>query len=242
MYTFLKSFALACIVCLFTSCNDTTPTKTSVSLLVDLTGSYHDNVPDISSESILQLFALENTYNYGSFRTDFVSDVNYSKVQQITLPSVASMLEYNEFEREGQITDFKKKIDELINKVNSTQRGRPNSAVYIPIAREINRLANMQADRKVIIIYSDLLENSNHFRFYEQKSMKLLAEKPEEIQTLFEKQLPLADDLAGIHVYIIYQAPNETASTAFQLFSNSVYLPMLEAKGATVTIGANLVL
>lgn len=235
-------FKMLVIVLIVSSCTPKPVTNTHVSLLVDLTGSYQDNVPDVDSDKILQLFHLNDTQNYGTFRTDYIADVNYSTVQKVSLRPVASMIEYNEFEREAEVVSFKEKITSMIGNVNGTPRGKPNSAVYIPIAREINRIARTHADRKVVIIYSDLFENSTFFRFYEPKSLQLLLEKPEEVQRLLEKQQPLAEDLTGVHVYIVYQAPNQEASQAFQLFSNRVYKPMLEERGAEVIIGANLVL
>lgn len=229
------------VVIIFNACTKQSPVNTQVSLLVDLTGSYKDNA-NIDSEKILRLFSLESIDNYGSFRTDYISDVNYSNVQQASVPPINSMIEYNEFEREGKLMHFKKQVTSMIEKTNTTKRGKPSSAVYIPIAREINRIARTNANRKVVVIYSDLFENSPFFRFFENQNLKLLLNNPVQVQQLFQKQQPLNEDLTGVHIYIVYQAPNQETSQIFQLFSNRVYKPMLEDRGAEVTIGANLIL
>ena len=236
----LKTLTFSSMLCLV-SCKTPKATRTDMTLLIDLTGSYHDNIPNINPHVLQQAYGLDNPKNYGDFRLDFIADVNYSKADVLHLSPVASVLEYNEFDREQDLQTFQKGMDSLIQKANDTPRGKPSSAVYMPLARSINRMAKSKADQRIIIIYSDLFENSSFFHCYEPKHLQMLEQNPQKVQALFQKQLPLEKDLTGVAIYIVYEAPNEVASMIFERFANAVYTPMLEDKGATVHVGANLI-
>jgi hypothetical protein len=106
------------------------------------------------------------------------------------------------------------------------------------MASELNRLAHSVANRKVLIIWSDLMENSATISYYHQKDLTRLIKDPESLTEQLEK-IQALDDLNGIEVYFICQPQDAKSDAVFGLVSN-FYKNLLESKNAKVTITANL--
>ena len=177
---------------------------------------------------------------YPRFLFDKITETFLNFTHQFTLNPAPSVLTGNEFDRDEEIKEFTKKLEIALSEVHKETGGRKYSSVYLPFAREVNRMAKTTGNNKRIILLSDLVENSEFLSFFAKNSQEDLEKSPEIIAEYFQKELALVDDLTGITIHIVHQ-PNERDNWVFKKLSR-VYRTMLEQRGARVLIQANLML
>ncbi len=208
---------------------------TEISVLSDITDTLSAE-PDTSA--ILTYYNLETQkWNGAVFRFSTISDVSLNKYKTATLETAGELLS-NELDRDKAIRNFKSGIVGVLNQYNQNMSGREHSSVYRPIATELIRLKESQAQTKILLIYSDLMENDAAFSMYEKSSFQLVEKNPKVVIELFQRQVALPG-LHGITVYFIYHPRTPQQDNEFIVLSQ-LYAKMLREKGATVFIRANL--
>lgn len=229
---------LACGIALsLTSCESPKCKTTDISAMADVTEPLLI-WPD--AKELLSLYELEkNQMNGAAFRLLIINDVSQNRQLHLSLPAVESSLTMNRFERKEEIERFEKAfVDSIASLTKDTVVGRSNSSVYLPMVRELERLAQSSAERRVLIVYSDLMENTPSLTFYDKRTLALMRTDPDRLKTQLQAQSPLAN-LEGIEVHFIFQPKNALADETFRLVSG-FYKSLLESKGAIVRTGANL--
>ena len=171
------------------------------------------------------------------FKFQNLSDVSYNQRSQVRIEPQSKWLS-NEMERQGEIKKFKIAIESKLEQIPSNTIEKENSSIYLPIVRELNQLSQSKSDRRILVVYSDLMENTPEFSFYRKGDFELVKNQPDSLQKRFEKEL-LISPLGGIEIYFIYQPKDIKSDGRFQLISE-FYRNLLESKGAKVTISANL--
>ncbi len=206
-----------------------------ISVLSDITDSLSAK-PDTSA--ILTYYDLENQkWNGAVFRFSTISDVSLNKYKIRDLETAIELLS-SELDRDKAIRKFKSDITSVLDQNDQNLAGKDHSSVYRPIATELIRLKESQAQTKILMIYSDLMENESAFSMYEKKNFQLAEKNPKAVIELFQRQV-LLPDLNGISVYFIYQPTTPIQDHQFIVISQ-LYATMLREKGATVFIRANL--
>lgn len=234
MKTTLTIITALAITILIVACSKQSHFTTEVVILRDITDK-HLSKPN--AEDISRFFNWEKgKWNEAKFRFADITDVSYNRTNETSIEGENMWLS-NEYEREDKVKKFNGEIAKILSVSAKENIGKQHSSVYIPIARELSRLNKSASDKKIILIYSDLMENQKELSFYDPKKLKQLKENPEEIRKLLESQQPLGA-LVGIKVYIIYQPADAEADLKFRIVSE-FYRNLLEMKGAKVTIGAN---
>jgi hypothetical protein len=210
-------------------------TTTEIVLFHDVTEEYISK-PD--ADEILSLFDLsaENKWNGFLFRYCTLSDVSYNRISETKIDP-ENMLLSNEIERDKKLKKFKAGVAEII--ATNDTIGKSHSSLYLPLARQLNKLSQSKSDKRIVIIYSDLMENDPSISFYDKKKFALFESDPDSLEKLFDELQPL-QSLSGIEVYIVYR-PSDVAKDAEFRVVSEFYKKMLEQKGAQVTISANLV-
>lgn len=206
-----------------------------VSVLRDVTDSELAK-PDI--HDLYTLFELEDDkWNGGKFRFANLSDISLNYTSEIELQPEQALFS-NEIEREAKLETFRTGIESILSKAGEDSIGRTHSSVYEPIARELEQLSKSKSGKRILIVFSDLLENKRDFSMY--RNQNPAGEKPDADLVLREFTIrhPLPS-LTGIVVYFIFQPANERQDEAFQNMSG-IYQKLLGEKGATVYIKANL--
>lgn len=212
------------------------PHTTIVSEMRDITSS-HKAQPEPGT--ILSLFTLStNEWDGAVYRSQDLTDISYNPIKQVNINSANEWLG-NSFDRDREVKEFYHKISKLIGDTTSEYIGREQSSIFASVARELNLLSQSKGDTKVVLIYSDLMENTPAFSFYRDKDLNLLKISPEKVRAYFLKIVPL-NDLKGIEVHLIYQPKGIAENTNYQLIS-SLYKSLLESMGAKVFISGNLV-
>jgi hypothetical protein len=234
MKTIIVLLLLSCAGALIYASSQS-PATTEIAVLRDITDK-HLSQPDATE--ILKLYDLTNNkWNGDVFYFSNVSDVSYNKNSEAKLAAQNKWLS-NEFERDKEIQKFKSDVSTIISSAEKETIGKNNSSVYLPIARELLRLSQSKSEKRILIIYSDLMENDPDVSLYNKREFELLKSNPDKVKQLFNSWQPLPA-LSGIEVYIVYHPANTNTDKEFNTVS-AFYKSILESKGAKVYISANL--
>lgn len=203
----------------------------------DITGSMRDQ--QIQKIEVNSLYDLKtNMWNGGIFRYASISDVGYNYTSEVTIRP-GNEWTANEIKRKNEVESFYSGISKIITDNANIKAGKNNSSVYNSLARELNRLSKSHSERKLMIINSDLFEDTHLLSFYKQKVIRTIKENPDSIANLLNAQVEL-QNLEGVKVYLIYQPLSTLDDERYKTVSD-FYKKMLESKGAKVEIAANLV-
>lgn len=211
-------------------------TVTDYVVLIDETDSTF-SVPN-TDELLSDLRLDTNMWNGVNFTLARIADVSYTPHSSFSLSKGGSRLASNQYGRKREVDAFKAKVTTLLDSVRRDKPGKPNSSIWIPLVNELTRLANSKADHRVLIVSSDLMEHTRTVSFYDKHTFVLLRSDPTKIEErLFaESELP---NLDGIEVHFVHEPKNAQEDAVFLVVSD-FYKKLLEGKGATVTISANL--
>ena len=92
--------------------------------------------------------------------------------------------------------DFSIKFNEIIKNETPLKR---NTKIFLPICKALNQLKDSKSNRKILIIFSDMLENSEAFSFYKEQNPD--AQKTlDKLEELYNQNFP---ELSKIEVYIV---------------------------------------
>ncbi|MFZ2205512.1 MAG: hypothetical protein WAV23_02895 [Minisyncoccia bacterium] len=212
------------------------PIITEVVVLKDITEAQSTNS---DAQGIFSLFDFsgDNKWNGGVFHYSDLSDVSYNRFSEVKI-NPAGMWLSNEFEREKEIKNFRTEVSKILEEGGKSSKGKSNSSVYLPITHELNEVGKSKANRRVVLIYSDLMENTADISFYSKKQFLLLTKNPDSIQKKFE-QMQVLQNLNGVEVNFIYQPIDSKSDKVFTIVS-TFFKQLLEAKGAKVNISANI--
>jgi hypothetical protein len=82
------------------------------------------------------------------------------------------------------------------------------------------------------------MENDPDFSFYKEKTLNQLTSNYDLSKKVFDTMMPL-QNLNGIEIHLLYEPPDVISDGRYKIVS-AFYKKLLEGKGATVTISANL--
>lgn len=236
----LMAVSLICIVLILTTvfgCNERPSVSTETSIIWDVTEA-HKPVP--SAEEILPLFGLsDNASNGATLRFAFASDVSFNHETVFVLPAAGNAITTNQFDRKREVAKYEKLISGFLDSLAMDTLGRPHSSLYVPIAKSLNRLATeSNADRKILLVYSDLRENSAVMNFYKPQTLLLLQNDSAKAESLLFAEQPLGD-LSGIEMHLLYEPRDANDDAAYRIISG-FYASLFERKGVKVFVSANL--
>lgn len=211
------------------------PGGVDVSLLYDKT----DTIPPPDSGEILSLFDFDtHTWEQFSFSAQAITDVDCNPVYVERLSS-SYMIFSNPGERIDSIAAFKKNVCRRIDALSRQASGLPHSSIYIPLLREVNRMAESDCSVRIVVLHANCFENSKVFSMYTDEGRVMLVHNPSRVKELLLRHgRPV--NLKGITVYLSYMPKDAQDSEYFMLMS-SVIADILEEAGAEVYVGANLV-
>lgn len=212
------------------------PPATTVVVLRDVTDTF-DAQPDVGE--LLELFdrSVAGRWNGAHFYASTVTDVSYNRVSEAHLPPASRWLS-NELQRDIDVKQFQADVSSIVAVVSADTVGRPHSSVYQAIALQLERLSEEISEKKVLVVYSDLMENSPDLSMYEKATFNALQTNPDSIAAVLAQQQPLPS-LTGIEVYLIHQPLDAVTDKQFRVVSG-FYRDLLQSKGATVHVSANL--
>lgn len=239
--TLIILFISSCIFFL-SACNTESKPSQSVAffLLKDVTFSAgnENHSLDLSSEKLTRLFGLDSDPLVSAkYYQSLISEVHINKEFSASLPP-ANLDNFNKFKRKNKVKKFLSSIDMAIQDLQNVEFGRPKSSIFVPVAKTINKLAQTKANRQILVIQSDLFENTFILSKYDKNQMIKIENKPQSLEQVLDKETPIYSRLDNMTIYIINQ-PKSNSDKDFYIISN-IYKNWLESKGAKVEIMANL--
>jgi len=212
------------------------PTTVQESVLIDKTDSFLVK-PD-ATEILALSHIQDDKFKTVRLRIQSVSNVNYNPITSLELPAAIPLLS-NPTERDTEALDFINRTKSKIDSINTLPAGLQHSSIYLNVIGEVNKMAAIEGNQKIVIVYSDLLENSPLFNMYNTKQQRLLKTNLISVKAAFLKALkPVC--LKGIQVYFIFRPRTDAENDRFALIVN-LYKTILEESGASVFIGGNLI-
>lgn len=172
-------------------------------IFVDITGDEENG--NVLNEKHIEQFINSsgwgqggNVYNGAQFRMFTLSNLNMT--QSVDLEMKMGETGLNGQPASARQNDIKKFIQnqltpEISTFVSEIKKGREESEVFSNLCKQLNNLSKQAADKKNVIIYSDMLENSELFTFYGREVTMKDFENAEK-----ECQFP---DLSDINIYVV---------------------------------------
>lgn len=225
------------VILVFTGCTQLNlkPQTTEVSEIIDFTDKM---IATPKPDNVNALFNLNNNkWSGGVFRLLYITNVSYNPMSGAKIEAENEWLS-NQFQRAEKVKMFYTEITKIISDISKEDVGKDNSAVYFPVAKELNRLSQSTANKKILLIHSDLMENTTGMSFYDKQTLSLLKTNSDSIKKYFESQMELKK-MDGIKIYLIYQPINIREDEDYKVVSN-FYKNLFESKGAEVEITASL--
>lgn len=244
MKTFTKLF-LPFLICSFftTSCSENNKqpaSSTSIFYLKDVTASAKNtkNSLTLNAAKLMDLVGFDsNSKASVTYAHSIISEVHLNQVFSATIPT-ANLDNYNKFKRKNQVKKFLTKVDKGLKDLSQVQQGRTSSSIFIPVGKIINRLAKTKTNKQVLILYTDLFENTFILSKYDPSQMKKIEDFPKFLHDILDKETPIVGKLDKMTIYIVNQ-PSSDTDKDFYIISN-IYKDWLTSKGARVEIRASL--
>lgn len=166
-------FLLALIV-LGVSCESPPPSETELYVYLDFTEGqdYGDRfAEDIEQYAELLNLKEEGSSNFGKVKIFPLYDVSSARSKTVKLKEGKGEFEKNVFLRKKDIDKFKTQLLQTLEEMNAQYTGKEldNSHIFEPMCKGIRKLNKSDADHKVILMYSDMLENSDIANFHSLK-------------------------------------------------------------------------
>jgi len=229
-------FGALILVCLVYAISIPVAPHTNVeTIFIDKTDDFAKQAT--GAEVLLPIGLRDNSWQSVQLKICTFSDYDFTESKAFSLRGEVFMLG-NPTGRKKEVDRFEKKIDGAIRAINSLPGGCTHSSIYAPFIRELNRMASLQAYRKVAINYGDLFENTQIFSVYKKEDWLLLKTHPEKVKELLA-QFGKPADFSGLKIYLVYKPETDRDNEYYQLMSG-FYKKLFEGAGAQVFIGANL--
>jgi hypothetical protein len=208
------------------SCSNATITSTDIAVIVDKTDrmTAYPNANDIISQLGLQ----DNPWQGVRITTTYISDRDINDVTVVTLAS-ENQWSGNKMIRKAKIEHFTQQLQQCLTAMKYSGTC-PYSIVYRTIARQANRLAANTADRKLLLVYSDLYENDTELNFYDTHTINRLQKSPQSIATQLEATIPLKQ-LSGLQLWLLYNPTSFSQNNRYMIVAN-FYQHLFSTHGA----------
>jgi hypothetical protein len=218
---------------IYIMCGCSSPATSDVAALVDVT-SEHVRVPRLD-EIKSRLAISQDRWAGSTFTLEAISDLRYNARHECKIESSSSLLG-NLPKRNKEVTQFWNCLESALNQFEDSA-GRDHSSIYLPMMRELDRLVHSTAATRILLVYSDLQENTpGVFSVHEKRDFALLKKEPEAILEKLATQARIPDSLSGIEVHFVYQPMNVGDDERFSLMAE-MYADALIKRGAKVIIG-----
>jgi hypothetical protein len=211
------------IILLFAGCESKSGVnQTELSILIDGTDSTIDKP---KFEDFEPLISLGSNNDGVKFKVQMIGDIDLGSSFEVKIPAKGNDDETDE-QRYLRKSKFIKDCKVGYDLIKSKAVLKDFSIVYRVVVNELNRLAKSQANEKLLVITSDLMEKSDYYNIYKEHDKNLLLESPEDVKNFFVKQVRI-DSLNGVNVIFTYEPVD------FE--QNKIYMTMLKIYTELIT-------
>lgn len=201
----------------------------------------HENLPKYFK--LMNLDKSSGGFSGGELKFSLINEISDSKSKLVKIEKGEDgLMGENPLTRKDNVNQFIKNAENQLSLLlKEANWGTESSKIYQKIARECIKMKRSEADKKYLIIYSDMLENSNLFSFYktnwENQIEKMMAE-PENTLTTFAENGPVLPDLSEFEIYIVAKRNSENDERIN--LSEQLWTALFEFQGATVFFNSDL--
>lgn len=190
------------------------------------------------AEFNISLFNLSHDRNHECrFKRVFISDKQLNPSSEVILEGNHSNLNRRPYERDLQIIQFYKEIKDIIKLDSAATLNsiRDHSECFRTIANEITLASLRPSYRTIIVVHTNLRENSDLCNTYSNDLIRIMLRNPEYLEQIFEKQDLLPKSLKSFYIVFVYETLNREDDAIFKILSHT-YKSILEKRGANVNI------
>lgn len=208
-----------------------------ITLCVDVTDK---DSARLSGANILSIAIHDNSTSESiTVKTQTLSEYHVNTMQEFSLKE-QSFLNSNAHRRKREIDKLAKQIDTELNTLYTQQTDRKQSHIFLPILNILNELSEIASVHKktILIINSDLQENTNEFSCFRKSDLALLRQNNNKAQNTLLQGIKIKD-LHNVTVYLVH-APRSLRDDELFNAMSLFYKKVLEEKGAKVFIQSNL--
>lgn len=236
------------VLSLFISCKTETPQNTAISVLIDVTDErfkddnfISENLPKFMS--LMKLDPETGGFSGGEVKLSLINEVSDSKSKTVKIAvGETGMMGENPLNRKDEVERFYSELEQSMEHLlDKADWGTDASKIYQKVTRECIKMSRINADRKYLIIYSDMLENSKQFSFYGQNwksQIGKMMEEPEKTIEQLSKKGPALPDLSEFEIYIV--ATRTSGNDEKINLSEQFWTTLFEYQGAIVSFGSGL--
>lgn len=219
MRTATYLFIILSIVMGCTSSNNVKSENLNVFLLVDNTEAQKEARADLFSADDFYKNHVKSIYGERIINPaivwSFISDVTQNKSKKLSLPKIAVGSETTLTLANLEFKKLKKSYESEMAKAVSLYlgpcEGKPRSSIYKPLLNIINK-SDPGSGKNLIVIFSDMVENSSCINMYEDLKPALIELKAKKLEECNGKFTPLGQT----EVVIVYQAKDSYDDDRFQ--------------------------
>lgn len=242
----MRMIKLTCILCLLAACSKqhegTVAPATEITIITDLTDTL---AVYPQAEPILALYGFNNNADQGAtFRQVLLTDKKLNPTEDISLETRKVSDSHNTNDdveyREQIVYAFQDAVRKALEDFPKRYAIHPlgHSECFATISSELNRLAASTASQRILIVYSDLMENEEDISVYSDANQQLLHKNPAKVAKILSRRCPLPEKLVGVTVYFVFNPPDRNSDTKYGNMV-SLYERLLKARGARVVIQAS---
>lgn len=219
-------------------CGQPKPEHTQAFVAIDITDStIVEKLPTTGRFLEVTGFETKGT-NSKSFECGFtvLSDVSANPIEFLSIDLTNT--DENKFNRITRLQEFNESLNHLFARYGQLSKGKERSCIYRPICYLLYQLEKSKADRKVLVIFSDLLENSDIINLYEPNYVSRATFDDSWVKSRFNQKVPFPR-CDGVDIIVVCQ-PN-IQNDQLILKVQALYRSFFEEHGAqSVSFVTNL--
>jgi len=156
---------LMSLVLLTIGCHTSPPIETDLYIYLDFTEGQdysHQITEDLDNYAELLQVGEHGSSNFGKVKIFPLYDLSAARSKTVKLKEGKAEFEANKFLRQKEVDKFKTKLSTALMDINEQYTGTALNSSHLikPICKGMQKLNKSDADKKIVLIYSDMLENS----------------------------------------------------------------------------------
>lgn len=233
---------------LITSCTEEVAKTTQICVLIDVTDERFKDESFVSDNlpKFLKLMHLEKEtggFSGGEIKLSLINEVSDSKSKTVRIKKgETGLMGENPLNRKDEVEKFYEELESSFSEIlTSANWGTDASKIYQKVTRELLKMKRTESDQKYLIVYSDMLENSQQFSFYGsgwKNRIEKMMQDPEGTLQKLAKNGPALPDLSEFEIHIV-STRNLENDEKINL-SEQFWTALFEYQGATVIFNSGL--
>lgn len=213
-------------------------TTHQIIVLVDVTSDNPAMVPDAARISAALTKLVPQQADGISLSFGLLDDLSGASLEELSIaPSTGSTAMENPKKRQREVAEFHDKVKQMMAaKLSGAEIDKNYSKIFIKLCKSLNSLQSAPAERKVLVLYSDLLENSETTSFYKEDQLSEAVKDADSFYNNILKSKCALPDLSEVEIYlnVMREAKSDVRISKAEQF----WTRLLESQGGVVKIDA----